>query len=251
MRASLVSREIIADSVETVMHAERFDATGDAGRMRQVAPRHADGRGPGQLPSVFLYGGSILPGRVGDRPSTSRQRVRGRGCPRRRRPHRRRAQPDRAQRLPDRGLVRRDVHRQHHGVVAEAIGMALPGQLLPAAVDRRRDDSPTPRARPWSTSCVPNIRPRQVMTKDAFENAIAVTMALGGSTNAVLHLLAIATKPGSSWRWTTSTRWPPAFPIWPTPSPTAATTWPISIASAGWRWSWPSCSRPVFCTATA
>ncbi len=76
--------------------------------------------------------------------------------------------------------------------VGEAIGMSLPGSASLAAVDRRRDDFAFEIGRAVMNLLELGIRPRQIMTKEAFENAIAVTMALGGSTNAVLHLLAIA-----------------------------------------------------------
>ena len=76
--------------------------------------------------------------------------------------------------------------------VGEALGMSLPGCASPPAVDRRRDDFAYESGRAVMHLLELGIRPRQIMTKEAFENAIAVIMALGGSTNAVLHLLAIA-----------------------------------------------------------
>src|SRR5205823_12001534 len=76
--------------------------------------------------------------------------------------------------------------------VSEAIGIALPGSASPAAVDRRRDDFAYESGRAVMRLLELDLRPRQIMTKEAFENAIAITMAVGGSTNAVLHLLAIA-----------------------------------------------------------
>src|SRR5205823_13010935 len=76
--------------------------------------------------------------------------------------------------------------------ISEAIGMALPGSAAPPAVDRRRDDFAYESGRAVVRLLELDLRPRQIMTKEAFENAIAITMALGGSTNAVLHLLAIA-----------------------------------------------------------
>jgi len=76
--------------------------------------------------------------------------------------------------------------------VSEALGMALPGSASPSAIDPRRDDLAYESGRAVIRLLETGIRPRQIMTKEAFENAIAVTMALGGSTNAVLHLLAIA-----------------------------------------------------------
>ena len=89
--------------------------------------------------------------------------------------------------------------------VAEAIGMALPGSRRPPAVDRRRDDFAYESGEAVVRLLELGIRPAQIMTKEAFENAIAVVMALGGSTNAVLHLLAIANEAGSSSSSTTST----------------------------------------------
>src|SRR5450755_1877257 len=76
--------------------------------------------------------------------------------------------------------------------VGEALGMSLPGSAAPPAVDRRRDDFAYESGRAVMHLLELDLRPRQIMTKEAFENAIAITMALGGSTNAVLHLLAIA-----------------------------------------------------------
>ena len=116
MRASLVSREVIADSVETMMHAERFDGLVTFAGCDKSLPGMLMAAARLNLPAVFLYGGSILPGRAAATGPRHRQRLRGGGRPRRRTPDRRGAQPHRAQRLPDRGLVRRHVHRQHHGL---------------------------------------------------------------------------------------------------------------------------------------
>ena len=94
--------------------------------------------------------------------------------------------------MPDRGLVRGDVHRQHDGVDRRGARHVAAGQRAGPAVDRRRDDFAFESGRAVMRLLELDLRPRQIMTKEAFENAIAVTMALGGSTNAVLHLLAIA-----------------------------------------------------------
>ncbi len=111
------SREIIADSVETVMHAERLRRAGHLRRVRQVAARACSWPRPASTcPSVFLYGGSILPGPPQRPGARHRQRVRGGRRPRRGHDRRRRAAAHRAQRLPDRGQLRRHVHRQHDGV---------------------------------------------------------------------------------------------------------------------------------------
>ena len=145
------------------------------------------------LPSVFLYGGSILPGQHKGQATDIVSRVRGGRRLRRRHHRRRRARRHRARRLPERGQLRRDVHGQHDGVGGRG-HRHVAARLV---VARRRPTaagttSPTSRARPSCACSSSGIRPRQIMTKEAFENAIAVVMALGGSTNAVLHLLAIA-----------------------------------------------------------
>ena len=195
MRASLVSREIIADSVEAMMHAERFDGLVTFAGCDKSLPGMLMAAARVNLPSVFLYGGSILPGQPQGPGHRHRVGVRGGRRPRRRHDRRRRARRHRARRLPERGQLRRHVHRQHDGVGGR-------GHRHVAARARRRrprptaaaTTSPTPPARRWCACSSCGIRPRQIMTKEAFENAIAVVMALGGSTNAVLHLLAIATE---------------------------------------------------------
>ena len=227
MRASLVSREVIADSVETVMHAERFDALGHLRRLRQVAARHAHGRGPAQ-PAVGVPLRRLDPARAAAtaRRSTSCRVFEAVGASAAGPIDRRRARRDRAQRLPDRGLAapacspptpwRRSARRS---------ACRCPARRRAPAVDRRRDDFAYASGEAVMRLLRAGIRPRQIMTKEAFENAIAVTMALGGSTNAVLHLLAIADeargRPRSS---TTSTGSPRGCPTSPTRSRTASTT---------------------------
>ncbi len=194
MRASLVSREVIADSVETMMHAERFDG--------MVTLAGCDKSLPGMLMAAARLNlpcrlplRRVDPARPAPRPGPRhRLRLRGGRRPRRRRPDRRGAQPHRAQRLSrprDRapGCSPPTPWRRW----PRPSGCRFPGTLVGAG---RR---PPPRRRRLrigrggrGACSKPGIRPRQIMTKPAFENAIAVVMALGGSTNAVLHLLAIA-----------------------------------------------------------
>ena len=236
MRASLVSREVIADSVETMMHAERFDGMVTFAGCDKSLPGMLMAAARLNLPSVFLYGGSILPGRVRDRALDIVSVFEAVGANAAGRPHRRGAVAHRAQRLPDRGLVRRDVHRQHHGVGGRGAGHVPAGQLVgprgrPPARRRRLRIGPGGRR-----AARAGIRPRQIMTKAAFENAIAVVMALGGSTNAVLHLLAIANEARVELTLDDFNRWPPGCPTSPTPSPTGATTWSTSTGSAACRW---------------
>ncbi|MGZ4734520.1 MAG: dihydroxy-acid dehydratase [Acidimicrobiia bacterium] len=192
MRASLVSREIIADSVECVMHAERFDALVTFAGCDKSLPGMLMASARLNLPSVFLYGGSILPGRYKDQAldvvsvfeavgacaagtltENELGEIEMRAC-------------------PTEGSCAGMFTANTMASVGEAIGMSLPGSASPPAVDRRRDDFAYESGRAVMNLLELGIRPRQIMTKPAFENAIAVVMALGGSTNAVLHLLAIA-----------------------------------------------------------
>jgi len=192
MRASLVSREIIADSVETVMHAERFDGLVTLAGCDKSLPGMLMAAARLNLPSVFLYGGSILPGRVRDRALDITSVFEAVGA------HAVDALSDEELSLiehnacPTEGSCAGMFTANTMAAVAEALGMALPGSSSPPAVDRRRDDAAFASGQAVVALLEAGIRPRQVMTKKAFENAIAVTMALGGSTNAVLHLLAIA-----------------------------------------------------------
>jgi dihydroxy-acid dehydratase len=192
MRASLVSREIIADSVETVMHAERLDAMVTLAGCDKSLPGMLMAAARVNLPSVFLYGGSILPGNhngqvlditsvfeaVGARAAGSIDD----------------AELDAIERqaCPTIGSCAGMFTANTMASVAEALGMSLPGSAAAAAVDRRRDDYAYASGTAVINLLRQGILPRDILTKAAFENAIAVVMALGGSTNAVLHLLAIA-----------------------------------------------------------
>jgi dihydroxy-acid dehydratase len=192
MRASLVSREVIADSVETVMHAERFDGMVTLAGCDKSLPGMLMAAARLNLPSVFVYAGSILPGRVGNRALDITSVFEAVGA------HAVDALSDEELSLiehnacPTEGSCAGMFTANTMASVAEALGMSLPGSSSAPAVDRRRDDDAFVSGRAVVELLRTGIRPRQIMTKEAFENAIAVTMALGGSTNAVLHLLAIA-----------------------------------------------------------
>jgi len=192
MRASLVSREVIADSIETVMHAERLDALVTFAGCDKSLPGMLMAAARLNLPSVFLYGGSILPGRLGDQTLDIVSVFEAVGA------HAAGALSDAELSLiehnacPTVGSCAGMFTANTMASVAEAIGMSLPGSASPPAVDVRRDEFAYESGRAVVRLLELGIRPRQIMTKAAFENAIAVAMALGGSTNAVLHLLAIA-----------------------------------------------------------
>ena len=192
MRASLVSREVIADSIETMMHAERFDALVTFAGCDKSLPGMLMAAARLNLPAVFLYGGSILPGHLRDQALDVVSVFEAVGA------HAVDALSDEELSLiehracPTEGSCAGMFTANTMASVAEAIGMSLPGSASAPAVDRRRDDFAFESGRAVLGLLERDIRPRQIMTKQAFENAIAVVMALGGSTNAVLHLMAIA-----------------------------------------------------------
>ncbi len=192
MHFSLVSREIIADSVETVVEAERLDGTVLLAGCDKSLPGMLMAAARLDLASVFVYAGSILPGKVGDRDVTIIDAFEAVGaCAR---GLITRAEVDEIERAicPGEGACGGMYTANTMASAAEALGMALPGSSAPPAVDRRRDGI----ARHSGEAVVQMLRTgltaRRILTKEALENAIAVVMALGGSTNAVLHLLAIA-----------------------------------------------------------
>jgi dihydroxy-acid dehydratase len=196
MHYSLVSRELIADSVETVVEAERLDGTVLLAGCDKSLPGMLMAAARLDLAAVFLYGGTILPGRVGDREVNIVDAFEAVGACLRGRISR--AEVDAVERAicPGEGACAGMFTANTMACAAEALGMSLPGSASPPAVDRRRDGF----ARASGSAVVELIKrgitARQILTRPAFENAIAVVMAFGGSTNAVLHLLAIAHEAG-------------------------------------------------------
>ena len=192
MRASLVSREVIADSVETVMHAERLDGLVTFAGCDKSLPGMLMAAARLNVPSVFLYGGSIRPGTLDGRALDITSVFEAVGA------HAAGTVGDdellavERNACPGEGACAGMFTANTMASIAEALGMSLPGSSSPPADDRRRDDFAHESGKAVVRLLEQGIRPRQIMTKEAFENAIAVTMALGGSTNAVLHLLAIA-----------------------------------------------------------
>jgi len=198
MRASLVSRELIADSVECVMHAERLDAMVTFAGCDKSLPGMLMAAARLDLPSVFVYGGSILPGHLPgkvEQPGDALDIVSVFEA----------VGANAAGTLSDAELALIEMHAcptegscagmftaNTMASVGEALGMSLLGSASPPAPDPRRDEIAYRSGQAVVRLLELEIRPRQIMTKAAFENAIAVVNALGGSTNAVLHLLAIA-----------------------------------------------------------
>jgi dihydroxy-acid dehydratase len=192
MHFSLVSREVIADSVETVMMAERLDGSVLLAGCDKSLPGMLMAAARLDLASVFLYAGSIMPGNVDGKDVTIIDAFEAVGACLRGLISR--EEVDRIERAicPGEGACGGMYTANTMASVAEALGMSLPGSAAPPAVDRRRDGFAHRSGQAVVKMLRHGITARQIMTKPAFENAIAVVMALGGSTNAVLHLLAIA-----------------------------------------------------------
>lgn len=192
MRYSLPSREVIADSIETVVGAERLDAYVAIGGCDKNIPGCMIAIGRTGIPAVFVYGGTIRPGKLDGKDIDLVSAFEGVGR------HNRGA-------ISDEELYRIECHAcpgagacggmytaNTMASAIEALGMSLPGSSSnPAETDAKREDCHRA-GQAVMELLQKGIYPRDIMTKEAFENAITVVMALGGSTNAILHLLAIA-----------------------------------------------------------
>ncbi len=192
MRASLVSREIIADSVECVMHAERLDGSVTLAGCDKSLPGMLMAAARLDLANVFVYNGSIMPGNLNGKDLTIQDVFEGVGaCALGKITESELDEIERAA-CPGEGACGGMFTANTMSSVAEALGMALPGSASAPAVDSRRDADAYAAGEAVVNLIRLGITARDIMTKKAFENAITVVMALGGSTNAVLHLLAIA-----------------------------------------------------------
>ena len=197
MHFSLVSREVIADSVETVMQAERLDGSVLLAGCDKSLPGMLMAAARLNLSSVFLYAGSIMPGWVKLEDGTEKEvtiidafEAVG-ACKAGKMSEEDLGRIERAI-CPGEGACGGMYTANTMASIAEALGMSLPGSAAPPAADRRRDNWAHRSGEAVVELLRKGITARNIMTKKAFENAIAVLMAFGGSTNAVLHLLAIA-----------------------------------------------------------
>jgi dihydroxy-acid dehydratase len=197
MHFSLVSRDLIADSVETVMQAERLDGSVLLAGCDKSLPGMLMAAARLDLASVFLYAGSIMPGHVTLTDGTSKDvtiidafEAVG-ACARGLMSEEDRLRIEKAI-CPGEGACGGMFTANTMASVGEALGMSIPGSAAPPATDRRRDFYAHKSGEAVVEMLRQGITARDIMTKEAFENAIAVVMAFGGSTNAVLHLLAIA-----------------------------------------------------------
>jgi dihydroxy-acid dehydratase len=192
MHFSLVSREIIADSVEAVMQAERLDGMVTFAGCDKSLPGMMMAAARLDVACVFVYAGSIMPGKVDGRDVTIIDAFEAVGaCARGLITE---AEVDKIERAicPGEGACGGMYTANTMAAIGEAIGLSLPGSASPPSIDRRRDDYAIKSGAAVVELIRNGITTRQILTKKAFENAITILMALGGSTNAVLHLLAIA-----------------------------------------------------------
>jgi dihydroxy-acid dehydratase len=195
MHFSLVSREVIADSVEVVMQAERLDGSVLLAGCDKSLPGMLMAAARLDLASVFLYAGSIAPGWVKltdgtEKPVTIIDAFEAVGACKAGKMSE--EDLDRIERAicPGEGACGGMYTANTMASAAEALGMSLPGSAAPPSVDRRRDTWAERSGEAVVNLIDKGITARQILTKKAFENAIAVVVAFGGSTNAVLHLLA-------------------------------------------------------------
>ena len=192
MRASLVSREVIADSVELVMHAERFDG--------MVTIAGCDKSLPGMLmsaarinrPAIFLYGGSSLPGEYKGKDISIVDVFEGIGALEKGLISEEELYEIECAACPGQGSCAGMFTANTMASVGEAIGMSLPGTASIQAEDQRLRKAAKETGDQLNYLLKNDLKPRDIMTKEAFHNAITTVLSLGGSTNAVLHLLAIA-----------------------------------------------------------
>jgi dihydroxy-acid dehydratase len=192
MHFSLVSREVIADSIEAVMQAERLDGMVTFAGCDKSLPGMMMAAARLDVASVFVYAGSIMPGKVDGRDVTIIDAFEAVGaCARGLISE---EEVDKIERAicPGEGACGGMYTANTMAAIGEAIGLSLPGSASPPSIDRRRDDYAIKSGASVVELIRKGITTRQILTKKAFENAITILMALGGSTNAVLHLLAIA-----------------------------------------------------------
>ncbi|QTV79612.1 dihydroxy-acid dehydratase [Microbacterium sp. NIBRBAC000506063] len=197
MHFSLVSREVIADSVETVIMAERLDGSVLLAGCDKSIPGMLMASARLDLSSVFLYAGSIAPGWVKLSDGTEKEitiidSFEGVGACRAGRMTEEDLKRIECSFAPGEGACGGMYTANTMASVAEALGLSLPGSAAPPSADRRRDYFARRSGEAVVNLLRQGITTSDILTKEAFENAIALAMALGGSTNVVLHLLAIA-----------------------------------------------------------
>ena len=192
MRASLVSREVIADSVETVMHAERLDGMVTFAGCDKSLPGMVMAAARLDLATVFLYGGTIMPGELDGRNIDIKDVFEAVGARAAGTLDDEELHAIESRACPTEGSCGGMYTANTMASAIEAMGMSLPGSASPPAIDERRAQAARDSGAALMKLLEGDIRARQIITRESLENAISVVMAIGGSTNAVLHLLAIA-----------------------------------------------------------
>ena len=192
MKASLVSREVIADSIETVCFGESMDGVVVVAACDKNMPAAVMAMARLNIPSVFVYGGAILPGNFKGKDINIQDMYEAVG-----------AYSQGSLSLddligmekvacPGEGACSGMFTANTMSTAIEALGMSLPGAASIPAVDPRNEEVAYNIGKTMYHLLEEDIKPRDIMTKDSFENAIKVVLSMGGSTNSVLHLLAIA-----------------------------------------------------------
>jgi dihydroxy-acid dehydratase len=196
MKASLVSREIIADSIEVMAIAQRFDALVTVAGCDKSLPGSAMAAARLNIPSVFLYGGTIMPGRFEGRDVTIQDVFEAVGSYAAGKMSIEQLSRLEYSACPGEGSCGGLYTANTMASAMEALGLSLPGSASPAATDARRYDASYQSGTAVMRLVERGIRPTDILTFEAFENAIALVQAMGGSTNAFLHLPAIAREAG-------------------------------------------------------
>ena len=192
MKSSLISREVIADSIELMVRAHQYDALVGIAGCDKSLPGTMMAMARLNIPSVFVYGGTIMPGMLGDRELTVVDVYEAVGAYN--------AQEITLEELkniedaacPNAGSCGGMFTANTMASISEAIGIALPGSASPPAEDMRREKTVYDTGVACAKLLELNIRPREILTFEAFENAITMLNSVGGSTNGILHLLALA-----------------------------------------------------------
>ena len=196
MKASLVSREVIADSIEVVTFGERMDGL--------ITVAGCDKNMPGcmmaiarlNIPSIFIYGGTIMPGQFQGRDVNIQDVFEAVGAYAKGNMTLDELTELECNACPGEGSCAGLFTANTMSTAIEVMGLSLPGDASIPAIDPRKNDRAKESGRTLMRLLSEGIRPRDILTKKAFENAITVVVAMGGSTNAVLHLMAIAREAG-------------------------------------------------------
>jgi dihydroxy-acid dehydratase len=196
MKASLVSREIIADSAELMIRAHQYDGfVGIAGCDKSL-PGMIIAMARLNLPSAFVYGGTIMPGSLHGRDITVQDAFEAVGAYEAGKLTLDELKEIEDYSCPGAGSCAGLYTANTMASLSEALGVALPGSATPPAVDERRAQAVYETGRATMRALESDLKPRDILTLEAFENAIAVLQAIGGSTNAILHLLAFSKEVG-------------------------------------------------------